>query len=85
MDKELPQRSEIDLSKTTSTSSSTSTSTTKRPKATSIFRSKLIDKCKKVFKEDQTQFFLKYEDPEERDQMMKQYTLGSKDKIKFRC
>jgi len=37
----------------------------------------LIDKCKKVFKEDQTQFFEKYEDPEERDQMLKQYTLGN--------
>lgn len=30
-----------------------------------------------MFKEDQTQFFQKYEDPEERDQMMKQYTLGN--------
>ncbi len=37
----------------------------------------MIDKCKKVFKEDQTQFFEKYEDPEERDQMLKQYTLGN--------
>jgi hypothetical protein len=71
LDRELPQRSEIDQSKALTTNS-------KRPKnITSIFRSKLIDKCKKVFKEDQTQFFEKYEDPEERDQMLKQYTLGN--------
>ncbi len=37
----------------------------------------MIDKCKKVFKEDQTQFFEKYEDNEERDKMLKQYTLGN--------
>jgi hypothetical protein len=45
-------------------------------KIRSNFKSMLIDKCKNVFERDQTEFFEKYKNSEERQQIMRQYRLG---------
>jgi hypothetical protein len=73
LDKELPQRSEIEPNKVITT-----TTGKKSQNSTSIFRSKLLDKCKKVFKEELANFYVKCEDPEEKELKVKQFTLGSK-------
>ncbi len=46
----------------------------------SIFRSKLVDKCKTIFKEEISNIdkYVYYEDPLEREQKIKSFTLGSK-------
>jgi hypothetical protein len=72
LDKELPQRAEVD-----SKTAAATTTTGKKQTVTSVFRSKLLEKCKKVFKEELANFYVKCEDPEEREVKMKQFTLGN--------
>ena len=47
---------------------------------TSVFRSKLLEKCKKIFKEELANMgsYITGEDQAEKDLRMKQFTLGSK-------
>ena len=48
---------------------------------TSVFRSKLLEKCRKVFKEEIANYYIICEDPKEKEHKMKQFTLGSKNII----
>jgi hypothetical protein len=71
LDKELPQKSEKVPERTTSGKLAT------RP---SIMRSKLLEKCKEIFKTDQdskVDQYIKVSDPEEREAKMKKFILGN--------
>ena len=71
LDKELPQKSEKVAERTTSGKLAT------RP---SIMRSKLLEKCKEIFKTDQdskVDQYIKVSDPEEREAKMKKFLLGN--------
>jgi len=72
LDKDLPQKSD----KVVTTSNSTT-----KPSATSVLRSKLLEKCKRIFKEDLENidsYIGNTTDQEEKEIKMKQFVLGSK-------
>ena len=71
LDRELPQKSEKVADKTIGGKLAT------RP---SIMRSKLLDRCKEIFKTDQdskVDQYIKVSDPEEREAKMKKFLLGN--------
>jgi hypothetical protein len=76
MDNELPQKVELnDLEKKQ-----------KNITGSTIFRSKLIEKCRKIFKEEKNTIFENSNiDPEEREQKEKDFILGSEKTNKIRC
>lgn len=69
LDMELPQKTESNenFNKTENTS------------VTSVFRSKLLDKCRKIFKDDlaNLETYVNVKDPEEKEDKIKKFTLGS--------
>lgn len=74
LDNELPQKVEL-----------TEKDRKKNAKPTTIFRSKLIDKCRKIFKEEISLFDSeKFPDIEEREQKEKDFILGSEDSLNIR-
>jgi hypothetical protein len=68
LDKELPQKIESQESKTG-----------KAPVKTSVFRSKLLEKCKNIFKSDKEKIEkeVKATDPDEKEMRIKNYILGN--------
>lgn len=70
MDNELPQKIELNEQE----------KKFKNTKPYTIFRSKLIEKCRKIFKEETNTIFdnSNITDPDEREQKEKDFILGSK-------
>lgn len=69
LDRELPQKIEHSESKG------------EKKVSTSVFRAKLLEKCKTIFQEDSEKIeqFVHITDVEEKEDKIKKFTLGSKD------
>ena len=74
LDKELPQKNAPKEPKETKDGEK------KTPKATSIMRAKLLDKCKEIFQIKKNETFdeyIKEKDPQEREYKLKKFVLGN--------
>lgn len=73
LDNELPQK--VDFNENEKNSS-------KNTKPNTIFRSKLIEKCRKIFKDEMPILECKFSDNAEKELLEKDFILGSKTYVK---